>query len=122
LRPYVASLPDELVDVPLHLQQLADVFSIGKWSRKGQPSGRGGTGTLSVNGKQVAQRSLPRTQPFIRARDEAFDVGLDTGPPQTTRTSKLPFAFTGKLVKVAIDRKWHARTCQDVKLRSTVRL
>jgi hypothetical protein len=38
---------------------------------------RGGTGTLSVNGEQVAQRSLPRTQPFVWAWDETFDVGLD---------------------------------------------
>lgn len=92
--------------MPLHLQQLADMSSIGKWSRKGQPSGRGGTGTLSVNGKQVAQRSLPRTQPLIWARDEAldfraltssvkgisttFDVGLDTGTLSTTRLPRSP--------------------------------
>ena len=50
-----------------------------KMEPKGPPLGRGGTGTLSVDGKQVAQKSLPRTQPFTWAWDETFDVGLDTG-------------------------------------------
>ena len=38
--------------------------SIGRWKPKGEPLGRGGTGTLSVDGKQVAQRTLPKTQPL----------------------------------------------------------
>jgi hypothetical protein len=50
-----------------------------KTDPKGAPIGRGGTGTLSVNGAQVAQRSLPHTQPFIWAWDETFDVGLVGG-------------------------------------------
>ncbi len=50
-----------------------------KMEAQGEPLARGGTGTLSVDGRQVAQRSLPKTQPLIWAWDETFDVGLDTG-------------------------------------------
>lgn len=50
-----------------------------KMEAQWEPLARGGTGTLSVDGRQVAQRSLPKTQPLIWAWDETFDVGLDTG-------------------------------------------
>ena len=35
-----------------------------KMDTQGPPLGRGGTGTLSIDGKQVVQRSLPKTQPL----------------------------------------------------------
>ena len=63
-----------------------------KMDPTGMPVGRGGTGTLSVNGKQVAQRSLPHTQPFIWAWDETFDVGLDTGTSVDDSDYQVPFA------------------------------
>jgi arylsulfatase len=70
---------------------------------QGSPLGRGGTGTLSVDGKQVAQRSLPKTQPLIWAWDETFDVGSDTGTPVDDKDYQVPFAFTGKLGKITVD-------------------
>jgi arylsulfatase len=69
----------------------------------GAPIGRGGTGTLSVNGTQLAQKSLPHTQPFIWAWDETFDVGLDTGTSVDDSDYQVPFAFTGKLEKITFD-------------------
>src|SRR5262249_14053506 len=36
---------------------------------EGQAVGRGGSGTLSVDGKELAKRSLPRTLPFTFAWD-----------------------------------------------------
>jgi arylsulfatase len=69
----------------------------------GEPLARGGTGTLSVDVKQVAQRALPKTQPLIWAWDETFDVGLDTGTPVDDKDYQVPFAFTGKLSKLTID-------------------
>ena len=36
-----------------------------KMDPQGMAVGRGGTGTLSVKGKQVAQRSLPKSLPFL---------------------------------------------------------
>lgn len=69
----------------------------------GAPFGRGGSGTLSVDGQQVAQRALPRTLPFTFAWDETLDVGLDTGTPVDDRDYQVPFAFTGKLNRVTVD-------------------
>jgi arylsulfatase A-like enzyme len=74
-----------------------------KMDAKGMPVGRGGTGTLSVNGTQVAQRMLPHTQPFIWAWDETFDVGLDTGTPVDDSDYQVPFAFTGKFDRITFD-------------------
>lgn len=74
-----------------------------KMDPQGMPIGRGGTGTLSVDGKQVAQRSLPKTVPFIWAWDETFDVGLDTGTSVDDSDYQVPFAFTGKLEKITFD-------------------
>ncbi len=70
---------------------------------QGMAVGRGGAGTLSVDGKQVAQRSLPKMLPFIWAWDETFDVGLDTGTSVDDSDYQVPFAFTGKLGKITFD-------------------
>ena len=43
--------------------------------------GKGGTGTLRVDGKQVAQGRIERTVPNRFSLDETFDVGEDTGTP-----------------------------------------
>jgi arylsulfatase len=48
----------------------------------GPPVGRGGTGTLSVNGQRVAERRMERSVPFCLQWDEPFDVGQDTGTLQ----------------------------------------
>lgn len=74
-----------------------------KMDSQGMPVARGGTGTLTVNGKQVAQRSLPKTVPFIWAWDETFDVGLDTGTSVDDSDYQVPFPFSGKLQKIAFD-------------------
>ena len=40
--------------------------------------GKGGTGVLSVDGKEVAKKSIPHTIPAVITIDESFDVGVDT--------------------------------------------
>ena len=60
-------------------------------------------GTLSGNGKPVAQRSLPHTQPFLWAWDETFDVSLDIATSVDNSDYHVPFAFTGKLEKITFD-------------------
>ena len=40
--------------------------------------GKGGTGVLSVDGKEVARNTLDHTTPITFPEDETFDVGLDT--------------------------------------------
>ena len=40
--------------------------------------GKGGTGVLSVDGKEVDRKSMEHTTPVTFAEDEFFDVGMDT--------------------------------------------
>lgn len=70
---------------------------------EGLPFGRGGTGTLTVNGTQVAQQALQNTLPFTLAWDETFDVGLDTGTSVDDRDYTSPSPFTGRIVRLTID-------------------
>jgi hypothetical protein len=56
-----------------------------------------------VDGRQVAQKSLPHTQPLIWAWDETFDIGYDTGTPVDDADYQVPFAFTGTLGKITVD-------------------
>ena len=67
--------------------------------------GKGGTGTLYVDGKQVDQKRMDHTVPFIFQWDETFDVGMDTGSPVSFLEYRYepPFAFTGKLNKLTFD-------------------
>ena len=66
--------------------------------------GKGGTGMLFVDGAMVAEGRIPRT---VRARfslDETFDVGEDTGTPVIEDyADRMPFRFSGRLVKFTID-------------------
>ena len=64
--------------------------------------GRGGTGVLKVDGKEVARRKMERTLPFILQWDENFDVGADTGTPVSDADYAVPFAFNGTLKKLTL--------------------
>jgi arylsulfatase len=64
--------------------------------------GKGGLGTLLVDGKQVAQGRIERTLPFRISLDETLDCGEDTGTP-VSEDYHVPFTFTGGLKKVIID-------------------
>ena len=69
------------------------LFDGGGW-------GKGGTGTLFVDGKQVDQKRIEHTVPFIMQWDETFDVGMDTGTPVSRLDYEVPFPFTGKIEKL----------------------
>jgi len=64
--------------------------------------GRGGTGTLTVDGKAVATHKVERTIPVILQWDETFDIGADTGTPVDDKDYQLPFTFNGVLDKLTI--------------------
>src|SRR5439155_14641526 len=66
--------------------------------------GNGGTGTLYVNGKNVATGRIERTQCCAFSADEGADVGADEGTP-VTEAYKVPFKFNGKIAKVTIELK-----------------
>lgn len=68
--------------------------------------GKGGTGSLDVDGKKVAEGKFPRTVAYRFSLDETFDVGEDTGTLVVEDyADKMPFKFTGKIEKVTIDLK-----------------
>jgi arylsulfatase A-like enzyme len=62
--------------------------------------GKGGTATLFVDQKQVAQGEIPQTLPARFSLDETFDVGEDTGTPVVEDyADKMPYQFTGTMKK-----------------------
>jgi arylsulfatase len=63
---------------------------------------KGGTGILSVDGKEVARKSIPHTIPALMTIDESFDVGVDTRTSVEDNDYQPPFRFTGKLDKLTI--------------------
>jgi arylsulfatase len=64
--------------------------------------GKGGTGVLKVDGKEVANSKIPHTIPFIIAVEETFDVGVDTRTGVEDKDYQVPFRFTGKLDKLTV--------------------
>ena len=64
--------------------------------------GKGGTGVLSVDGKEVARNSLEHTTPITFPEDETFDIGQDTRTPLALIEYRYdsPFKFTGKINKL----------------------
>jgi arylsulfatase A-like enzyme len=63
---------------------------------------KGGTGVLSVDGKEVARKTIPHTVPAVMTIDESFDVGVDTRTGVDDKDYQPPFRFTGKLDKLTI--------------------
>jgi arylsulfatase len=76
--------------------------------------GKGGTATLSVDGKVAATGKLPRTIPFRMSLDETLDIGEDTGTP-ISEDYQVPFAFTGELETVTINIADHKLTEEELR-------
>jgi len=77
--------------------------------------GRGGTGVLKVDGREVARQTMEHTIPFILAWDENLDVGSDTGTPVDDRDYQVPFAFTGKINKITLTIDRPQLSPEDIK-------
>ncbi len=73
----------------------------------GPELGKGGTGVLSVDGKEVARNSMEHTTPITFPEDESFDVGQDTrsGVAMVEYRYDVPFAFTGRINRLTFDLK-----------------
>jgi arylsulfatase len=68
--------------------------------------GKGGTATLSVNGKKAAEGRVPHTTANFFSGDEGADVGVDEDTPvsedyQAGKASR----FTGRIRKVTVELK-----------------
>ena len=67
--------------------------------------GKGGTGTILVDGEKVAEGRIEHTQPFIFSIDDTADVGMDKGTPVTEDYKEGENTFTGKIHSITIDLK-----------------
>jgi arylsulfatase len=69
--------------------------------------GKGGIATLSVNGKQVAEGRIDRTQPNMYSADETADVGLDNQTPvaEDIGIGRDETRFTGTIKKIVLEVK-----------------
>ena len=66
----------------------------------GGGEGKGGKGTLFINGKKVGEGRIEKTAP-ARFGIDTFGVGKDTGSP-VSNAYKPPFSFNGDIAKVDI--------------------
>ncbi len=77
--------------------------------------GRPGTGTLKVDGKVVATKTMPKTLPMILQWDESFDIGSDTLTGVNDVDYQPPFRFTGTLNKLTIKLDRPQLSPEDIK-------
>ena len=79
--------------------------------------GKGGTGVLSVDGKEVDKKHMEHTTPIMFPEDEDFDVGMDTrtGVALVEYRYDCPFKFTGKIDKLTFNLGPAQYTDQDRK-------
>ena len=64
--------------------------------------GKGGVGTISVNGKKVAEKRIEKTQPGIFSVDDLADVGTDDGTHVADYGASAK--FNGKINYVTVER------------------
>jgi len=74
---------------------------------------KGGTGVLSMDGKEIARKAIPHTIPALMTIDESFDVGVDTRTGVDDNDYQPPFRFTGKLAKLTINLKPEPMSADD---------
>jgi arylsulfatase len=79
---------------------------------------KGGTGVLSVDGKEVARKTVPHTIPALMTIDESFDVGVDTRTGVDDKDYKPPFRFIGKLDKLTIKLGPNQMMAEDQKAKA----
>ena len=64
--------------------------------------GRGGTGTLKVDGQTVDTKKMEHSLPFTLQWDESLDIGSDTLTPVDDADYQTPFTFNGKIEKITL--------------------
>jgi len=66
--------------------------------------GKGGKGTLLVNGQKVAEGRIERTQAGLFSADETADVGIDLGTPVVEAIgAEAKSRFTGRIPKLTVE-------------------
>jgi arylsulfatase len=72
------------------------------WKYDGPGPGKGGTGTLKVDGKSVDSHPMAHSIPLVLPWDETFCVRIDTGTSVDEADYQVPFRFTGNGIKVTV--------------------
>lgn len=68
--------------------------------------GKGGLGTIYIDGKKVGEGRIERTQPGIFSADETADVGIDLATPVVERIgAERKSTFNGRIPKVVLEVK-----------------
>ena len=86
----------------------------------GPGPGKGGTGVLSVDGKELSRQTVEHTIPFLMAIDESFDIGIDTRTG-VDHSYELPFRFTGNIDTLTYKlgpEQWERMTRRPSSMRS----
>jgi hypothetical protein len=81
---------------------------------EGPGPGKGGTGVLTVDGKDFARKTIPHTIPLLMSIDETFDIGVDTRTP-VNESYEVPFRFTGTINKLTFNLGPEQLTAADRK-------
>jgi len=76
----------------------------GGHDRQSGGAGKGGTATITADGKEVAKGRVERTTPIRFSLDEGMDIGEDTGTP-VSLDYDVPNKFTGHFETVTINIK-----------------
>jgi arylsulfatase A-like enzyme len=77
--------------------------------------GKGGTGVLSVDGKEVVKNSMEHSTPITFPEDETFDIGSDTRTPLALIEYRYdcPFKFTGTINKLTFNLGQQQLTAEE---------
>jgi arylsulfatase A-like enzyme len=68
--------------------------------------GKGGMGTMSIDGTKVGEGRIDRTQPGIFSADETADVGIDLATPVVERIgAEAKSKFNGRIPKLVVEVK-----------------
>ena len=89
----------------------AGTLAFNNFSGVGGP----GTGTLKLDGKVVATKTMAKTLPMTLQWDESFDVGSDTLTGVNDADYQPPFRFTGKLNRLTIKLDRPTLSASDIK-------
>jgi arylsulfatase A-like enzyme len=89
----------------------AGTLAFNNFSGVGGP----GSGTLKVDGKVVATKTMAKTLPMTLQWDESFDIGSDTLTGVNDADYQPPFRFTGTLNKLTIKIDRPQLSAADIK-------
>ncbi len=97
-----------LIQLEMLKWQGKDALTPGKhtlefdWKYDGPGLGKGGTGTLKVDGKTADSHPMPHSLGGGIPWSETFSVGIDTCTSVDEKDYQVPFAFMGKLNKLTV--------------------